>query len=81
LVEGVVNGQIADGQFRNAPISFRDVEVAKSVFKDKLQNIYHTRIQYPELKKQEDKTEKTALGEINKTLKKVRSPYRFRKNS
>ena len=81
LVEGVVNGQIADGQFKNAPISFRDVEVAKSVFKDKLQNIYHTRIQYPELKKQEDKTEKTALGEINKTLKKVRTPYRFRKNS
>ena len=79
LVEGVVNGQIADGQFKDAPISFRDVEVAKSVFKDKLQNIYHTRIQYPELKKQEDKSEKTALGEINKTLKKVRSPYRFQK--
>lgn len=51
MVEGIINGQIADGQFRNAPLSFRDVEVAKSVFKDKLQNIYHTRISYPELKK------------------------------
>ena len=47
LVEGVVNGQMADGQFRNSPISFRDVEVAKRVFVEKLKNIYHTRIQYP----------------------------------
>ena len=77
LVEGVVNGQIADGQFRNSPISFRDVEVAKRVFVEKLQNIYHTRIQYPELKNK--KEEKGALGEINKTLKRVRSPYRFQK--
>ena len=77
LVEGVVNGQIADGQFKDAPISFRDVEVAKSIFKVKLQNIYHTRIQYPELKNKEE--DKSALGEINKTLQRVRSPYRFHK--
>ncbi len=78
LVEAVVNGQIADGQFRNSPISFRDVEVAKKVFVEKLQNIYHTRIQYPELKNQSN-NEKSALGEINRTLKRVRSPYRFKK--
>ncbi len=77
LVEGVVNGQIAEGQFRNSPISFRDVEVAKCVFVEKLKNIYHTRIQYPELKNK--KEDKSALGEINKKLKRVRSPYRFQK--
>ena len=77
LVEAVVNGQIADGQFKDSPISFRDVEVAKQVFVDKLQKIYHTRIQYPELKAK--KEEKSAFGEINKTLKKVRTPYRFQK--
>lgn len=77
LVENVVNGQIADGQFKSSPISFRDVEVAKRVFVEKLQNIYHTRIQYPELKN--NKEDKNALGEINKTLKKVRTPYRFQK--
>lgn len=78
LVESVVNGQIADGQFKDSPISFRDVEVAKRVFVEKLQNIYHTRIQYPELKNNV-RDDKGALGEINKTLKKVRSPYRFQK--
>ena len=78
LVENVVNGQIADGQFKSSPISFKDVEVAKRVFVEKLQNIYHTRIQYPELKNNV-RDDKGALGEINKTLKKVRSPYRFQK--
>ncbi len=77
LVENVVNGQIADGQFKDSPISFRDVEVAKRVFVEKLQNIYHTRIQYPELKNK--KEENGALDEINKTLKRVRTPYRFQK--
>ncbi len=77
LVGKVVDGQIADGQFKNAPLSFHDVEIAKDIFVEKLQNIYHTRIQYPELKNK--KEEKGALGEINKTLKRVRSPYRFQK--
>lgn len=77
LVENVVNGQIADGQFKNSPISFKDAEVAKRVFVEKLKNIYHTRIQYPELKNNKD--DKGALGEINKTLKMVRTPYRFQK--
>lgn len=50
-VEQMIDSQIADGQFKNAPISFRDVETVKSVFKEKIKNIYHTRIVYPELKK------------------------------
>ncbi len=50
-VEQMIDSQIADGQFKDAPISFRDVETVKSVFKEKIKNIYHTRIVYPELKK------------------------------
>jgi len=50
LVERIINGQIANGSFNNAPISFKDVEIIKSIFKDKLKNIYHSRISYPELK-------------------------------
>jgi putative nucleotidyltransferase with HDIG domain len=49
-VEEMVEMQIADGQFRNAPINFRDVELVKQVFKDKLKSIYHTRIEYPSVK-------------------------------
>lgn len=52
-VEEMINAQIADGQFKDAPISFRDVETVKAVFKEKIKNIYHSRISYPELKKTE----------------------------
>jgi len=51
LVETIINTQIADHSFKNAPITFRDVERVKRVLKAKLLNIYHTRISYPELEK------------------------------
>ena len=51
LVNKIVDGQVSEGHFKNAPITFQDIENAKQVLKAKLQTIYHTRIQYPELKK------------------------------
>ncbi len=51
LVNKIVESQLADGHFREAPITFQDIESAKEVLKDKLRTIYHTRVQYPELKK------------------------------
>lgn len=50
-VENMIDGQIADGQFKKAPISFRDVETVKVIFKEKIMNMYHTRISYPEVNK------------------------------
>jgi putative nucleotidyltransferase with HDIG domain len=49
MVESMIDGQIADGQFKDAPITFRDVETVKMVFKEKIKSIYHTRIVYPEV--------------------------------
>lgn len=51
LVDKIIDGQIADGLMRNAPLTFRDVETIKSVFVDKLKTMFHTRISYPDLKK------------------------------
>ena len=51
LVENIINTQIAEHSFTNAPITFRNVEVVKRVLKNKLLNIYHTRISYPEVVK------------------------------
>lgn len=51
MVEDIINGQINDGQFKESPISFRDVETVKAVFKEKIKNIYHSRIPYPEVEK------------------------------
>ena len=47
LVEKIIQTQIAEGAFREAPITLRDIETVKAVFKDKLRNIYHSRIVYP----------------------------------
>lgn len=51
LVERIIDGQIADGIFKEAPITFKDIEVVKAALKEKLKTIYHTRISYPELNK------------------------------
>lgn len=51
LVDKIIDGQIADGLMRNAPLTFKDVETIKNVFVEKLKTMYHTRISYPDLKK------------------------------
>lgn len=51
LVERLIDGQVADGFFRDCPITFRDIAYAKTVLIEKLKTIYHTRLSYPELKK------------------------------
>ncbi len=48
LVEKIINGQMAQGQFMNANITFKEIESIKKVIKKKLKNIYHLRIAYPE---------------------------------
>ncbi|MDE6717475.1 MAG: HDIG domain-containing protein [Muribaculaceae bacterium] len=49
LVDKIVDGQAAEGMFKDAPISYRDVETVKDTFKKRLATIYHSRIAYPEL--------------------------------
>lgn len=51
LIEKIIDGQVNEGYFRECPITFRDISIAKSIFKEKLKTIYHTRVSYPELKK------------------------------
>jgi len=51
MVDSMIDSQIADGQFKDAPIIFRVVETVKNVFKEKIKNMYHSRIVYPELNK------------------------------
>lgn len=51
LVEKIVGIQIEEEQFIDAPITFKEISIAKEVFKSKLKNIYHARIEYPGIKK------------------------------
>lgn len=47
LVELIINKQIEQNQFINADITFKDINKLKKIFKKKLMNIYHLRIEYP----------------------------------
>ena len=51
LVNRLIDGQVSEGDFRECPITFRDIEYTKTVLIEKLKTIYHTRVSYPELKK------------------------------
>lgn len=53
LVNKIIDGLVAEGYFRECPITFRDIAIAKKVLIDKLKTIYHTRITYPELVNQQ----------------------------
>lgn len=53
LVTRIIDTQVSEGYFRECPITFRDIQYSKTVLIEKLKTIYHTRISYPELKKEE----------------------------
>ena len=51
LVERLIDTQVAEGYFRECPITFRDIQYAKTVLIEKLKTLYHTRVSYPTEKK------------------------------
>lgn len=48
FVDKIIAGQMAANQFLNADITFKEIESIKKIFKQKLTNIYHLRVEYPE---------------------------------
>lgn len=54
LVNRLIDTQISDGLFKNAPITFKDIELAKEVFCEKLVSMRHIRVSYPEVKRKLD---------------------------
>lgn len=50
LVDRIIDSQVSEGYFKECPITFKDINDIKNVFKEKLRTMYHTRIAYPKLK-------------------------------
>ncbi|TYP98334.1 hypothetical protein C7447_103507 [Tenacibaculum adriaticum] len=48
LIDKIVEKQKGDNQFINSDITFREIEKIKKVIKNKLMNIYHLRVEYPD---------------------------------
>jgi len=47
LVDKIINTQIEQNQYANADITFKDINTLKKIFKKKLMNVYHVRVEYP----------------------------------
>lgn len=47
LVDNIIDSLMATHQFANAPLSLKDISIARKVFKSRLLHIYHIRIPYP----------------------------------
>lgn len=56
LVDKLIDGQVNEGFFKECPITFRDIALAKLVLTERLKSIYHTRISYPHLNNEEQRT-------------------------
>ena len=48
LIDRIFNQKIEAGQLNYAPLTFRDITHLKAIFLEKLHNIYHVRVTYPE---------------------------------
>ena len=58
VVNDIIDGQVRDGRFANAEITFKDIAIVNKVFIEMLTNIYHSRIAYPALEKKEENNPK-----------------------
>lgn len=74
LVNRIVDSQLAEGHFKECPITFRDIADAKRTLIDSLKTIYHTRISYPEIKKPTDQAQNSPLRSFKGT-----HPWHFNK--
>ena len=48
LVDGIINGKIAQGQFALSALTFDDLETCREIFKQMMRSIHHVRIEYPD---------------------------------
>lgn len=48
LVDTIIDYKIKNNQFINSDITFKDITTIKKIFKKRLMNIYHARIEYPQ---------------------------------
>jgi putative nucleotidyltransferase with HDIG domain len=47
LVDKIIDRQHADGLYNDSNITLKEINVAKKIIKNKMKNIYHSRIEYP----------------------------------
>lgn len=47
MVDSIIDKQVDSKTYSKSPLTFKDIDTIKDVFKKRLMAIYHTRISYP----------------------------------
>ncbi len=47
LVDNIINYQVLEDQYNDANITYREINIAKQIIKNRLMNMHHVRIEYP----------------------------------
>lgn len=55
LVRSIINDRVEDEQFIECDITLKELELIRQALCETLNGIFHSRIEYPELKKQKVK--------------------------
>tara|TARA_Y100001935_G_scaffold29760_1_gene23148 strand:+ start:36 stop:2201 length:2166 start_codon:yes stop_codon:yes gene_type:complete len=53
VINEIFEEKISDGQFNNAPITFKELDIIKKTFQESLEGLYHQRVLYPEISEEE----------------------------
>lgn len=56
LIDNIIDQQVADGYFKECPITYREIAMAKDSLVASLKTVYHTRISYPEMARPAEET-------------------------
>jgi putative nucleotidyltransferase with HDIG domain len=67
LVDGIVKSKLEQEQLIECNLSFKDLEAVKQVIKDTLRNIYHVRVEYPNMPEKAKKQEENQTNTAEKT--------------
>ena len=51
FVDKIIDGKISDGQLDEADITVKELNIIRDVMKSFIQQVYHSRIQYPKRNK------------------------------
>ncbi len=68
LINRMVEDHIHDGQLSNCPLTFRQIQIIKDTFLNILVGVYHSRVEYPEDKKEAEKKKKQKEKEDSKKI-------------
>lgn len=70
LINRMVDDHISEGQLSNCPLTFRQIQIIKESFLSILMGVYHSRVEYPEEKKTEERVKSAKKNKPEKEDKK-----------